>query len=133
MDAIVCLGIDVSKATLDAAIHQPESRRPPHKKFTNSHAGAQTIVAWATEKAGCKPELLRVVMEHTGVYGMTAARAFHEAGCEVVICNGIRARAFATAIGQLNKTDRCDAVALAAYGTQPKLFSWTPPAAEVDE
>jgi transposase len=133
MDAIVYLGIDVSKTTLDAAIHQPASRRPPHKKFKNSQQEVQTILAWVGKMAGCEPTALRVVMENTGVYGVAAASALHAAGCEVIICNGRRARAYATAIGQLNKTDKCDAIALAAYGTQPNLFTWEPLSPELGE
>src|SRR5689334_8069077 len=110
MDAVVYLGIDVSKTTLDAAIHQPEGRRPPHKKFKNSREGAASLLDWVRTKRGCGPEALRVVMENTGVYGIVAATSLHAAGCEVIICNGRRARAYATAIGQLNKTDKCDAI-----------------------
>ena len=67
MGATVYLGIDVSRRTLDAAIHQPESRRPPHKKFKNSQQEVESILAWAKQRTGRDPGALRVVMENTGV------------------------------------------------------------------
>ena len=74
---------------------------------------------------------MRVTLEPTGAYHLVAANSLSAAGCQVVLCNPYRARSYAIGIGRLNKSDKHDANALAAFGTQSKIFLWTPPPTEV--
>jgi len=132
---VAYVGIDVSKAKLDAAIQigtHPD-KKSRHKIFSNCEAAIPAVVAWACGHAKCQPAELRVTMEATGVYYVTAAYGFNRAGCEVVVSNPWRSRNYAVGIGSVNKTDKCDAEALAAFGTQEQLRLWEPRPPEIVE
>ena len=126
------LGVDVSKAKLDAALWLGESRKWYATQSSNDAAGARKLLAWACAKSGLTASDCRVVLEATGVYHETAAQVFHEGGCEVVIANPKRARDYAKGKGLLTKTDAVDAKMLASYGTQgDELLAWVPPPVEL--
>lgn len=97
------MGIDVSKARLDVAVHAGAV-----KDFANTPAGHRQLVKWA---AAQQPR--QVVLEATGGYERTVLAALCEAGLPVVRLNPRQARDFAKATGQLAKTDRLDAQVLA--------------------
>ena len=125
------LGIDVSKAKLDAALWL-DSRKWYATQAGNDADGARKLLKWACAKSGGMYSDCRVVLEATGVYHETAAQGFHDAGCEVVIANPKRVRDYAKGKGFLTKTDAVDARMLASYGAQgDELLAWVPPAAEV--
>lgn len=129
----VTLGVDVSKATLDAALWLSGPRKWRTKARVGNHpAGARRLLDWLGAKSGVAPAQCRVVLEATGVYHETVAQVFHAAGCEVVIANPKRARDYAKGKGWLNKTDTVDARALARYGAEgDELVSWAPPPEEI--
>lgn len=132
MAATVMLGVDVSKATLDAAAWQPGLGKWQARRAANGAVGARELVTWLRAKAKVTPAQIRVVLEATGPYHEEAAEAFHAAGCEVVVANPKRVRDYARGLGLLTKTDAVDARTLAGYGEQNPAFRlWTPPAAEV--
>ncbi len=58
------------------------------------------------------------VLEATGGYERALVTALAAAALLLVVVNPRQARAFARAIGQLAKTDRLDALALAPFGQQ---------------
>jgi len=102
---MICwVGIDVSKATLAVWI------RPQGIGFEvlNSPEGHQALLDrlanWSVQ---------RIVVEATGGYERTVMTHLCEAGLDVVRLNPRRARAFATAMGKLAKTDPIDAAVLA--------------------
>jgi len=125
------LGIDVSKAKLDAALWLPDARKWYACKVDNDSAGYGKLLSWARSKAGAPADQLRVVLEATGVYHEAAAEALHDAGCPVVIANPKRVRDFAKGLGLLSKTDTVDARALARYGELHEAQPWQPPAPAV--
>lgn len=125
------LGIDVSKARLDAALWLPERRSWYARKAGNDAAGIAKLQRWACEKAGVEPAQLRVLLEATGVYHQACAEQLHDAGCVVVVANPKRVRDFAKGLGLLTKTDSVDARALARYGELGEALPWQPPAPEV--
>jgi transposase len=139
MTAVIAfLGVDVAKLTLDGVVriataeHPPDTRLP-HKKFSNSEEGFADMLTWACRKAQCEPAGLRVILEPTVAYHLGAARAFHDAGCEVILANPYRVREFAVGIGQMNKTDKADATVLTWYGSEARSHSWQPPPPEIAE
>jgi transposase len=102
----VWVGIDVAKARLDAAV------RPSGDAFhvPNDEAGIRLL----TERlAALKPTL--IVLEATGGYEASLAAALVAAGLPTAVANPRQVRDFARATGQLAKTDRLDAAALARF------------------
>jgi len=100
------IGIDVSKASLDVAVH------PTRESWTlsNDPVGLQALVH---RLRGLPIKL--IVFEATGGYETLAAATLAEAGLPVAIVNPRRARRFAEAMGHLAKTDKIDAHVLANY------------------
>ena len=99
------IGIDVSKATLDVAVHEGSLQQ-----VANDAAGIANLVAqWRT----APPTL--VVLEATGVYHHSVTAALLAAAVPVVVVNPRQVRDFARSTGQLAKTDRLDARVLARF------------------
>jgi transposase len=113
------IGIDVSKAYLDAAV------RPTGAAFRleNTPAGLAELVARLTPLS---PTL--IVMEATGGYELPALAACQAAGLPVAAVNPRQARDFAKGVGKLAKTDRIDAAVLAhfAEAVRPKAQAAEP-------
>jgi len=100
------IGIDVSKATLDVAVHASEARL----QAENSEQGLKRLSEQLLELA---PEL--VVMEASGGYERLCAATLAQAGLPVAVVNARQVRAFAVATGVLAKTDAVDARVLAHF------------------
>ncbi len=110
----VFVGIDVSKAQLDIAIHAS----PDAWAVSNDAVGIQSLVKRLQPLApAC------IVLEATGGFESAAAAALYAAELPVAVVNPQRTRAFARALGQLAKTDALDASGLAHYAAavQPAL------------
>ena len=100
------VGIDVSKAWLDIAVHeQAESYRAG-----NNDAGIASLLKRMKK---LKPTL--IVLEPTGGFEMLVVAELSHAGLPVVAINAKRVRDFARATGQLAKTDKLDAKVLAHF------------------
>lgn len=106
-----CVGVDVSKTTLDAAV------RPSGERWSvsNDDAGIRELVKRLKPYPGAL-----VVMEATGGYERAAAAAVSAAGFETAIVNPRQVRDFGRALGQLAKTDEIDADLLALFGERMK-------------
>lgn len=109
-----CIGIDVSKASLEVALGSSGEIR----SVANQSAAIEKLTARLLE---VKPEL--VVMEATGGYERLAAALMWEAGLKVVIANPRQIRQFREGMGQHAKTDRLDArmIALWAEHRRPEV------------
>lgn len=106
MSAIsVVVGIDVAKAHVDVSVLGAKLDAP---RFDNE-ADAHSALAAALQPL----EVSLVVMEATGGYEAALACALQAAGLPVAVINPRQARDFASAMGQLAKTDRIDARVLA--------------------
>lgn len=116
----VFVGIDVSKATLDVAIHGV----PKVRQFANDHKGFRQLVTWLATQV---PE--QIVLEATGGYEQAALDALFVANLPIVRVNARQARDFAKALGQLAKTDRLDAHVLAQLASAVPLTRYQPPQA----
>ena len=101
------VGVDISKDTLDVAIH------PGGESFriTNNPEGHRALI-----KRLKGFDIARIVFEATGAYHRLFQQAMVEAGLPWVKVNPCQARRFAQATGKLAKTDRCDALMLARMG-----------------
>lgn len=106
MSAIsVVVGIDVAKAHVDVSVLGATLDAP---RFDNEADGHSALAA------ALQPlEVSLVVMEATGGYEAALACALQAAGLPVAVINPRQARDFASAMGQLAKTDRIDARVLA--------------------
>ncbi|EED3242870.1 IS110 family transposase [Salmonella enterica subsp. enterica] len=100
----LCVGIDVSKATLDIAA---SSAIEPFS-VTNDTDGFDSIIAELREYS-----VALVLMEATGGLEAAVACALQAEGFEIAVVNPRQARDFARAMGYLAKTDRIDARVLA--------------------
>ena len=103
----VCIGIDVSKAMLDVAVHPTGQRW----QVPNDPDGIADLVSRLQELV---PE--RIVLEATGGLEVPAVAALGSVGLPVVAVNPRQARDFARATGRLAKTDALDASVLAQFG-----------------
>lgn len=100
----LCVGIDVSKATLDIAA----SSTIAQFSVANDADGFDSIIAELK-----KHDVALVLMEATGGLEAAVACALQAEGFELAVVNPRQARDFARAMGYLAKTDRIDARALA--------------------
>ncbi len=100
------IGIDVSKAKLDAAI------RPGDQSFsvTNHQRGITALM-----KQLKTLNVSRIVLEASGGYEIAAASELAAAGLPVAVVNPRQVRDFARATGRLAKTDAIDARVLAHF------------------
>lgn len=108
-DIGVFVGVDVSKGWLDLAV-RPEAEGS-HARYPNDEQGIDSVVGWVRE---VDPAL--VVLEASGGYERAVFSALSEGGVPAAVVNPRQVRDFAKATGQLAKTDRLDARALAHFG-----------------
>jgi transposase len=115
------VGIDVAKEHLDVAV------RPDGTgwRVANDAAGIAALVARLPE-----PPPALIVLEATGGYERPLAAALAAAGLSVAVVNPRQARDFARATGQLAKTDRLDARALAHFAEAVRPPARPVPSAE---
>jgi transposase len=112
------VGIEISKAHLDVALHPGGT----HRRFANTTAGWRQLIALL---APAGPE--RVVFEPTGACHRGLEAALGEAGLPLVKVNPRSARRFAEALGRPARTDRIDAGTLARMGAALELEVKAPP------
>ncbi len=121
------LGIDVSKATLDAALIKDQNK-PRHKVFANTPAGHQQLLSWLQDN-GAAP--VHACPEATGTYGETLALALHAAGHTVSVVNPAQVYHFAQTSLSPTKTDKADAQAIAKFCQTHLPPLWVPPAPQI--
>ena len=110
MSNIIGVGLDVSKAFLDAVVHgQKRSVR-----FKNDANGFIAFLAWLNLELGATyKSTVRVLVEATGGYEEALLDALVDAQIWVCQINPRQVRDFAKSTGQLAKTDSVDALMLA--------------------
>ncbi len=108
-EEVVCIGVDVSRSTLDIAVSNSKDAR----QFENNH---EDIISEGRYIVGLKPSL--IILEPTGHFEIPLAAALQASRLPVVIVNPRQVRDFARANGVLAKTDRIDAWILALFGLQ---------------
>lgn len=110
----ICVGIDVSKDTLDVAFH-PSGEA---SVYTRDDAGIAALVVRLKDLG---PRL--VALEATGGFETVVAGACAAAQLPVVVVNPAQVRHFARAVGAHAKTDPIDAAIIArfAQATRPAI------------
>jgi len=110
----VCVGIDVSKDTLDVGWSDD---RPSFSADNNPDGQLQIVQTLLHVGAH------RIIVEATGGYHRPIVAELAAAGLPVVVVNPRQVRDFARATGRLAKTDAIDAKVLALFGVavQPPL------------
>jgi transposase len=135
------VGVDVAKATLEAALWQ-EGRAIRLGTFEQTAAGWGALRDAVRDTIAAQPrvvpdqEAVAIVLEPTGGYELAFALwARQQSGWQVHRPNPARVRAWARSQGLRAKTDRQDALLLARFGAsaQPALPVWQPLAREVSE
>jgi transposase len=124
------VGIDVSKATLDACLLTPDGKAR-EQAFANDAAGHAALDAWADRHAG--GAAAHFGMEATGGYEDALATHLHAAGRTVSVVNPTRIKYAGVMRGRGNKTDKADARLIAAYTRDQRPPAWRPPTPEVRE
>ncbi|MDX2175105.1 MAG: IS110 family transposase [Candidatus Sumerlaeia bacterium] len=109
------IGIDVAKATVEAAIHPSRESAT----FERTRSGMRRLSDWARARCGAHAAV-RAVMEATGNYSSEAIAWLLEADAALApaCVNPLHAKRFAQSIGTRNKTDRVDACVLARMGAE---------------
>jgi len=129
------IGVDVSKKTLDLAYfdqHHKNWSRPC--QLDNDRQGWDTLVQWVEKQTQAPHETICIVMEATGVYHLKTAAYLSTQGLKVMIVNPHLASQYAKSQNQQNKSDKLDARALQAYGSQLKKFHlFTPDTLEISK
>lgn len=125
MDKAV-VGIDVSKATLDAVLMQGEQSR--RAEFKNTEAGFVKLAKWLEKYAS---DGVHVCLEATGQYGEGVAEYLYERGCTVSVVNPMRIKAYGDSKMRRNKTDKLDAYLIADFCLRQNPDRWKPISASV--
>lgn len=107
-------GVDVASNKLDVGCYGVSEVRT----FDNTPAGVAELLEWVTAQP-----LALLVIEATGGYETNLVVQADNAGLPVVLANPRQLRSFATAIGELAKTDAIDAriIARFAHDVRPEL------------
>ena len=105
-DDLIVVGIDVAKDKVDACIRSLSLRQTS----ANTQQGRRELIAWL-----CGHRVGKAVMEASGGYERSWAKALREAGIEVRIVDPKRVRSFAKSAGRLAKNDTIDAEMIAWF------------------
>lgn len=132
------MGVDVSKATFDAALWVPGTegkhawKRLPEKHFARTEEGTNACYAWAlaniSEAPGTPPPTVRVVMEATGKYSLELSAWFMACAPSTApaIINPRLSKAYSASLSIINRTDKTDARSLARYGAERTPAAYAP-------
>jgi transposase len=118
--ALPVVGVDVSKAVLDAFLLGP---RQAHQRFENTAQGHQRLLGWVADLSADKAV---IAMESTGAYHLAFAMAAFAAAHRVLVFNPRRVREFARSLGRRNKTDKVDAALIARFAQSHPHQPWQP-------
>ncbi len=113
------IGIDVAKNKVDIF----NSQTNKFEQILNTKKDLKKFAKTITNK----DEFL-VIIDLTGGYEQVCVDVFHDLGFAIHRAEGRRVKAFMRSYGQIAKTDKIDAKALALYGEkmQDRLFLYTP-------
>ncbi len=105
----VFIGIDVSKLTIDVALH----KTGVHQKFSNSQKGFKEMEKWLRQHSKVISSNWLVCMEHTGYYGLPVKCFLNSKNIDVCLEHPYQIK---HSMGlQRSKTDKADAKVIARY------------------
>lgn len=114
-----CIGVDVSKETLDIALFNGVlDWKCGHTQVANSESGFKVFLKW-TEAKGISPYTLRVCMEYTGLYCQGFRRWLESEDIIYYMVNPMKMHRYEVpenikGLGKI-KTDKTDAYRIAIY------------------
>ncbi len=120
------VGIDISKATFDAALLL--GKRVRHAAFSNTEAGFAQLLAWLARHRPNPVASLHACMEATGNWGLELANFLHARQVRVSVVNPARIKAYGDSELARNKTDRLDAGLIARFCRVHVPPAWVPAA-----
>jgi len=102
------IGIDISKATIDAAVCRAESPDHfTHDQFANTVAGFGKLLSWL-KKQGADAKNSFVGMEHTGHYTLALCCFLQESGMAYTLISPLHLkRSLGMARGKSDRVDAC--------------------------
>jgi transposase len=125
--SVVCVGIDVSKLTLDACLRRSNGKHMA-KQFSNNTAGFGRLLRWVKH---LEPDVVaRYCMESTGPYHLPLAEYLVGAEQDVCVINPFVTKHAAIVYGAKNSNDKVSAAALADFCFKEEPQSWRGPAPE---
>lgn len=125
---VVCLGLDISKTTLECALLKDGKVRV--KVYENSAKGFHCLSDWLKQRGAIQ---CHMACEATGTYWEGVALWLQARGHTVSVINPAQLRAFAQSQLVRTKTDRQDAKLIAQFCAERRPAAWTPPPAEERE
>lgn len=103
------IGIDVSKSTLDACIHNLQI----FTQVANTKTGYAKLISWVIKSTGCPTDKIMFCFEHTGMYSYALACYMSERQMNYIMVPGLEIK---RSLGiQRGKNDRVDAMRIAQY------------------
>lgn len=129
-----CIGIDVSKDTLQVALltlTENGIKTKASSKFSNNEGGFEKLFQWAQNKL--KGNACLFVMEATGVYHENILDYLYFKGQSVCVELPNKIKHFAKSLNVKSKTDRIDAAIIARYGLERKPRLWKPMSRHLSE
>lgn len=128
-DVLPVVGIDVSKATLDAHWGSQKGKRY-QVHVTNDACGFAQLQAWILQHGVIH---VHCCLEATATYSDAVATFCFAAGHIVSVIAPHKMHAFRTSEGILSKTDKIDARLLSSYGEQKRPVAWHPVSASAQQ
>ena len=128
-EAVMFLGIDVSKKTLDVALLS-DHPKPQHKVFANDAAGHEELVAWLGRHSS---GAVHACLEATGTWATGVALALDAAGHRVSLVNPAQIHAFGRSGLKRTKTDKADALLIARFCAMHQPPAWTPLSPQLEQ
>jgi transposase len=123
MAFMTAVGIDVAKATFDAAFFDGKGK-VHHKQFANRSKGFAEFSTWLRKH---EIDQAHVCMEATGAYSYALTCWLHERDYTVSLVNPARIHAYAKSRLSRNKTDKADAALIAHFCQSQQPPTWKPP------
>lgn len=123
------MGIDISKDKLDTCIMSVDSdfnqKIVSTRSFDNSPSGISALIEYWNKKSSHVANRV-MIMEPTGIYHENLAYKAHSCGLIVCIELANRIAHFIKSLNIKTKTDKSDSIAIARYGAQNNVKSWSP-------
>jgi transposase len=116
------IGIDVSKATLDAHWGSQKGKRW-HLRVPNTASGLASLQEWILSH---QVTVVHCCLEATGTYSDAVAMFCHTQGHRVSVIHPSNMHEFCGSEGIHGKTDAMDARLIALYGEQKRPKPWHP-------
>lgn len=109
----VVIGLDISKASFDAALAKPKLKNAPHDAFLNRQIGFKQLIEWVDKHCGQEDQIL-FCMEHTGYYSHRLCKFLDQQQRTYVLVNPLHIK---RSMGvRREKSDKADAFVIASFG-----------------